>query len=632
MNDEVNLSEKTIKDLRYIAQILGLKGYHNLRKNELIELIRNSGKESQKEKEENKDKTPVEVIPETSTAAAKEQVEAVAEAPADTKTSSGADSAAQEEVREEQAPVKRKRGRPRKQPEAAPVTEAAAEEKQQEEKKAEETIAEEKKAEEKVSEERVSEEKVSEEKASEEKQAEDKKTETRIEEKQDAAASPEAATQEAAKETSGEAASETAGSVAPAAVAASNGTAVNGTAVAAVPDITSKRVVFKTGSLDKDEMDGESCEGILEVLADGYGFIRSDQYLSGSKDVYVPPAQIRRFGLRTGDKIKGRCRMQKDNEKFQALYFIESVNGEPPEVIQKRKPFETLTPIYPDQKLKLEVNPKELSTRLIDLIAPIGKGQRGLIVSPPKAGKTVLLKKIANSITTNYPDIELIVLLIDERPEEVTDMRESIKGEVVSSTFDELPERHIKVSEMVLERAQRLVESKKDVVILLDSMTRLARAYNLTIPPTGRTLSGGLDPGALHKPKRFFGSARNIRDGGSLTIIATALIDTGSRMDEVIYEEFKGTGNMELHLDRRLSEKRIFPAIDVNKSGTRKEELLLTEEELNAIWAIRKAMANLGTADVTEMLITKLLQTKTNAEFIASINTNFGDKMDKVFI
>jgi transcription termination factor Rho len=318
--------------------------------------------------------------------------------------------------------------------------------------------------------------------------------------------------------------------------------------------------------------------------------------------------------------------MQKDNEKFQALFYVQAVNGDTPDVAQRRRPFDSLTPIYPDEKLKLEVNPKELSTRLIDLYAPIGKGQRGIIVSPPKAGKTVLLKKIANSITINYPEVELIVLLIDERPEEVTDMRESIKGEVVSSTFDEVPERHIKVAEMVLERAQRLVEHKKDVVILLDSMTRLARAYNLTIPPTGRTLSGGLDPGALHKPKRFFGSARNIRNGGSLTIIATALVETGSRMDEVIYEEFKGTGNMELHLDRKLSEKRIFPAIDINRSGTRKEELLLSELELNSIWAIRKAMSNLGNADVTEMIVSKMLQTKNNADFIASINTSFGEK------
>jgi len=361
--------------------------------------------------------------------------------------------------------------------------------------------------------------------------------------------------------------------------------------------------------------------GILEVLPDGYGFLRGHNYLSGPKDIYVSPSQIRRFNLKTGDKIVGKGRIQKEGEKFQALLYVSSVNGDPPEVAQKRRPFETLTPIYPDERITLESDPKELSTRLIDLIAPIGKGQRGLIVSPPKAGKTILLKKIANAITAKYPEIEVIVLLIDERPEEVTDMQRSIKGDVIYSTFDEVPEHHIKVAEIVMERAQRLVEHKRDVVILLDSITRLARAYNLTIPPTGRTLSGGLDPGALHKPKRFFGAARNIENGGSLTIIATALIDTGSRMDDVIYEEFKGTGNLELHLDRKLSEKRIFPAIDINRSGTRREELLLSQKELEGIWTIRKAMSNLGTADVTEMIINRLMNTKTNEEFINGINT-----------
>ena len=292
----------------------------------------------------------------------------------------------------------------------------------------------------------------------------------------------------------------------------------------------------------------------------------------------------------------------------------------------RRVPFEYLTPIYPEQRITLETTPRELSTRLIDLIAPIGKGQRGMVVSPPKAGKTVLLKKIANAITANYPEMELIVLLIDERPEEVTDMQRSIKGDVIYSTFDELPEHHIKVAEMVLERAQRLVEQKKDVVILLDSITRLARAYNLTIPPTGRTLSGGLDPGALHKPKRFFGAARNIENGGSLTIIATALVETGSKMDDVIFEEFKGTGNMELHLDRRLSEKRVFPAIDIQRSGTRREELLLSQRELEGIWAIRKAMSNMGTAEVTEVITGRLVQTKNNDEFVKSINIAFVQK------
>lgn len=377
--------------------------------------------------------------------------------------------------------------------------------------------------------------------------------------------------------------------------------------------------------LEKIESD-DPVEGVLEVLPDGYGFLRSDNYLSGPKDVYVSPSQIRRFSLKTGDKVKGKGRIPKEGEKFQALLYVQSVNNDLPEIASKRVPFEHLIPIYPDSRITLETTPRELSTRLIDLIAPIGKGQRGMIVSPPKAGKTILLKKIANSITANYPEIELIVLLIDERPEEVTDMQRSIKGDVLYSTFDEVPEHHIKVAEMVLERAQRLVEQKKDVVILLDSITRLARAYNLTIPPTGRTLSGGLDPGALHKPKRFFGSARNIEFGGSLTIMATALIETGSRMDDVIFEEFKGTGNMELHLDRRLSEKRIFPAIDINKSGTRKEELLLSQKELESIWAIRKAMSNMGTSEVTEMLINKLIQTKTNEGFVSSINVAFTEK------
>ncbi|MGI6085822.1 MAG: transcription termination factor Rho [Acetivibrionales bacterium] len=361
--------------------------------------------------------------------------------------------------------------------------------------------------------------------------------------------------------------------------------------------------------------------GILEVLPDGYGFLRGHNYLSGPKDIYVSPSQIRRFNLKTGDRILGKGRIQKEGEKFQALLYVTSVNDDSPEVAQRRRPFEMLTPIYPDERITLESDSKELSTRLIDLIAPIGKGQRGLIVSPPKAGKTILLKKIANAITSKHPEIEVIVLLIDERPEEVTDMQRSIKGDVVYSTFDEVPEHHIKVAEIVLDRAQRLVEHKKDVVILLDSITRLARAYNLTIPPTGRTLSGGLDPGALHKPKRFFGSARNIENGGSLTIIATALIDTGSRMDDVIYEEFKGTGNLELHLDRKLSEKRIFPAIDINRSGTRREELLLSQKELEGIWTIRKAMSNVGTADVTEMIINRLMNTKSNEEFIKGINT-----------
>ncbi len=361
--------------------------------------------------------------------------------------------------------------------------------------------------------------------------------------------------------------------------------------------------------------------GILEIMADGYGFLRAENFCNGPKDVYVPPLMIKRFSLRNGDCIKGKTKLQKDQSVSQALIYINEINDKPLDQLGKRVVFEQLIPVYPDSKLVLEKDPTELSTRIIDMFAPIGKGQRGLIVSPPKAGKTVLLKKIANSISENYPEVELIVLLIDERPEEVTDMRESVKGTVVSSTFDELPERHIKVSELVLERAQRLVEQGRDVVILMDSLTRLARAYNLTIPPTGRSLSGGLDPGALHKPKKFFGAARNIRGGGSLTIVATALVDTGSRLDDVIFEEFKGTGNMELHLDRKLSEKRIFPAIDISKSGTRKEELLLTDAELNAIYSLRKAISNIGAADATDMIIDKLAKSKTNESFISNLKT-----------
>ena len=379
---------------------------------------------------------------------------------------------------------------------------------------------------------------------------------------------------------------------------------------------------FKAKSRDLSKLESDNpVTGILEVLPDGYGFLRGHNYLSGPKDIYVSPSQIRRFNLKTGDKLIGKGRIQKDGEKFQALLYVSAVNGDTPDLALRRRSFEQLTPIFPEERITLESEPKELSTRLIDLIAPIGKGQRGLIVSPPKAGKTILLKKIANAVTLKHPEIEVIVLLIDERPEEVTDMQRSIRGDVIYSTFDEVPDHHIKVAEMVLERAQRLVEQKKDVIILLDSITRLARAYNLTIPPTGRTLSGGLDPGALHKPKRFFGSARNIEHGGSLTIIATALIDTGSRMDDVIYEEFKGTGNMELHLDRKLSEKRIFPAIDINRSGTRREELLLSQRELDGIWTIRKAMSNLGTAEVTELIVNRLMLTKTNEEFVNGINT-----------
>nr|WP_129599298.1 transcription termination factor Rho [Anaerophilus nitritogenes] len=360
----------------------------------------------------------------------------------------------------------------------------------------------------------------------------------------------------------------------------------------------------------------DTVEGVLEITEGGFGFLRFYNFLTSEEDVYVSPSQIRRFNLKTGDKISGITRPPKSGEKFRALLYVQKVNNDNPEVAAKRPNFDNLTPIYPNQRITLEYDPTDLSTRIIDLIAPIGKGQRGLIVAPPKAGKTILLKKIANSIAKKHKDMEIIVLLIDERPEEVTDMQRSIEGEVIYSTFDELPSHHIKVAEMVLNRAQRLVEQGKDVVILLDSITRLARAYNLTIPSTGRTLSGGLDPGALHKPKRFFGAARNIEEGGSLTILATALVDTGSRMDDVIFEEFKGTGNMELHLDRKLSEKRIFPAINLNKSGTRKEELLLTQQEIETIWNIRRAMANNPTQEVTEAIISKLTKTKDNVEFV----------------
>lgn len=364
----------------------------------------------------------------------------------------------------------------------------------------------------------------------------------------------------------------------------------------------------------------EIVEGILDILPDGYGFLRGDNYLSTPKDVYLSPIQIKRFKLDNGDIVKGISRF-KEGEKFPSLIFVGEVNGEHPEKAAKRKRFDELIPIYPTERLKLETTSNEYAMRMIDLMSPIGKGQRGMIVAPPKVGKTTLIKKIANSISKNNPEVELIVLLIDERPEEVTDMKRSINGQVIYSTFDELPEHHVKVAEMVLERAKRLIEQNKDVVILLDSITRLARAYNLVIPSSGRTLSGGLDPAALHKPKKFFGAARNIENGGSLTILATALIDTGSRMDDVIFEEFKGTGNMEVHLDRKLSEKRIFPAIDINKSGTRREDLLLTKEELDTVFALRKAMNSMPVADVTEQILSLMTQTKSNKELLTKIES-----------
>ncbi len=374
---------------------------------------------------------------------------------------------------------------------------------------------------------------------------------------------------------------------------------------------------------ESEQLDsGETKEGILEVMPDGYGFIRCDNYLPGENDVYVSPAQIRRFGLKTGDIVAGNTRIRNQGEKFSALLYVKSVNGFHPSEAQRRKRFEDLTPIFPNERIHLETPGTNVSMRMVDLISPIGKGQRGMIVSQPKAGKTTLLKQIAKAITKNHPGISLIILLIDERPEEVTDIKESIEGknvEVIYSTFDELPDNHKRVSEMVIERAKRLVEHKKDVVVLLDSITRLARAYNLTVQASGRTLSGGLDPAALYMPKRFFGAARNMREGGSLTILATALVDTGSRMDDVVFEEFKGTGNMELVLDRNLSEKRIFPAIDLTKSSTRRDDLLLNQSELEATFLMRKAFNSMKSDDAVERIIDMFIKTKTNNEFIETI-------------
>ncbi|WP_256760685.1 transcription termination factor Rho [Cohnella sp. WQ 127256] len=361
-------------------------------------------------------------------------------------------------------------------------------------------------------------------------------------------------------------------------------------------------------------------EGVLEVLPEGFGFLRPINYLPSAEDIYISASQIRKFDLRTGDLVSGKCRAPKESERYFGLLQVNAVNGVTPETAAERLHFPALTPLYPQKKIKLETSPTHLSTRIMDLIAPVGLGQRGLIVAQPKAGKTLLLKEIANSIAINHPEIDLFVLLIDERPEEVTDMQRSVKGEVIASTFDEVPENHIKVAELVLERALRLVEHKRDVVILLDSITRLARAYNLVVPPSGRTLSGGIDPAAFHRPKRFFGSARNIEEGGSLTILATALVETGSRMDDIIYEEFKGTGNMELHLDRKLSERRIFPALDIRRSGTRREELLLDKEALDKLWAIRKSMND--SMEFVEGFLKKLSNTKTNQEFLDMLDTS----------
>ena len=363
-------------------------------------------------------------------------------------------------------------------------------------------------------------------------------------------------------------------------------------------------------------------EGVLECLPDGFGFLRAPEYnyLPGPDDIYVSPSQIRKFDLRTGDTVSGQVRPPKDGERYFALIKVEAVNFEDPEVTRNKIFFDNLTPLYPSERIRLETTKENLTGRVLDMLCPLGKGQRGLIVAPPRTGKTMMLQSIANSITTNHPEIALIVLLIDERPEEVTDMQRTVKGEVISSTFDEPPQRHIQVAEMVLEKAKRLVEHKRDVVILLDSVTRLARAYNAVTPPSGKVLSGGIDANALQRPRRFFAAARNVEEGGSLTIMATALIDTGSRMDDVIFEEFKGTGNMEIHLDRKLIEKRVFPAIDINKSGTRKEELLMPRDELNRVYILRRVLSPLSPVETMELLLDKLGKTRTNSEFLASMS------------
>jgi transcription termination factor Rho len=383
-----------------------------------------------------------------------------------------------------------------------------------------------------------------------------------------------------------------------------------------------QELIFAILKAQTDKKGSVYGEGVLEILQDGFGFLRSPDYsyLPGPDDIYVSPSQIRRFNLNTGDTISGQIRPPKEGERYFALLKVESINFDPPETAFNKIIFDNLTPLYPNEQLKLETESDNYSTRIMDLLAPIGKGQRGLIVAPPRTGKTMLLQNIANSISRNHPEVILIVLLIDERPEEVTDMQRSVKAEVVSSTFDEPAQRHVQVSEMVIEKAKRLVEHKKDVVILLDSITRLARAYNTVVPPSGKILSGGVDSNALQRPKRFFGAARNMEEGGSLTIIATALVDTGSRMDEVIFEEFKGTGNMEIHLDRKITEKRIFPSIDINRSGTRKEELLLPKDILNRVWLLRKLLSPLNPIDTMEFMLDKMEHTDNNTEFVASMS------------
>ena len=388
-------------------------------------------------------------------------------------------------------------------------------------------------------------------------------------------------------------------------------------------DLRKQDLIFKILEAQTEQDGLTFSKGVLETLPDGYGFLRSVDYnyLPSPDDIYVSPSQIKKFNLRTGDTVSGQVRPPKEGERFFALLRVEAVNDENPDQIRDRVLFDNLTPLYPNNRLHLETSPGEYSMRIMDLLTPIGKGQRGMIVSPPKAGKTILLQKLANSIVRNHPEVFLIVLLIDERPEEVTDMERSVNAEVVSSTFDEPPERHVQVADMVLEKAKRLIEAKRDVVVLLDSITRLARAHNTVVPHSGKILSGGVDANALHRPKRFFGAARNVEEGGSLTIIATALIETGSRMDEVIFEEFKGTGNMEIILDRKLSDKRMFPALDVNRSGTRKEELLFEAEELNRVWILRKFLSDFSTVEAMEFLIEKMRGTKSNKEFLRSMNS-----------
>src|SRR5262245_56781926 len=389
--------------------------------------------------------------------------------------------------------------------------------------------------------------------------------------------------------------------------------------ISGVSALKKQDLIFKLLQAQTEEAGHSLNDGILDIVSDGFGFLRGDRMLPGPDDVYVSQSQIRRFGLRTGDRIWGQIRPPKESERYFSLLRVELINGLDPETARKRPSFDQLTPIFPNEQIKLETEPNILSTRLVDIVSPIGRGQRGLIVSPPKAGKTLLLKAVANGITANYQDVHLMVLLIGERPEAVTDMRRGVKGEVISSTFDEPVEDHTKVAEMTLDRATRLVEGGQDVVISMDSITRLARAYNLDMPPSGRTLSGGIDPVALYPPKRFFGAARNIENGGSLTIIATCLVDTGSRMDDVIYEEFKGTGNMELHLDRRLAEKRVYPALDIQRSSTRRDELLLSPEALRQSWTLRRMVSMLGENEGTELMLTRMAKTRTNGVFLATL-------------